>query len=363
VISEFERWSGRPPTGVWRAPGRINLIGEHTDYNDGWVLPAAIELGVGAAAAPRDDERIRFRSLQRDGDDAWLAYPEGVLWSLRLEGIEVPGADVLVDADLPQGAGLSSSAALEVAVALALLGVAEASLEPDRLALVCQRAEAEVVGVPVGLMDQFASVFGRAGHALLLDTRSLEREWLPLPLEAAKIALVVVDTAVAHSLRESGYGERRAACEGAARALGLAALRDATEADVERTAALLDDRAARLVRHVVSENARVLEAAALLRAGRVAELGPILSASHASLRDDFQVSAPELDAAVEAATSAGALGARMIGGGFGGSALALVPGEAVEAVGRAVRDAFLKAGYAEPRVFPVGPADGATRIA
>src|SRR3954464_11998810 len=229
--SEFERWSGRPPAGVWRAPGRVNLIGEHTDYNDGWVLPAAIELGVTAAAAPRDDERVRFASLQKDADDGWLAYPEGVLWALRSDGIEIPGADVLVDADVPEGAGLSSSAALEVAVALALLGIAGASLEPDRLALACQRAESEVVGVRSGLMDQFASVFGRAGHALLLDTRTLEREWLPLPLEAAGLALVVVDTGVAHSLRKSGYGERRAACEQAAHALGVSALRDATEAD------------------------------------------------------------------------------------------------------------------------------------
>src|SRR4051812_3858224 len=319
----FARVFGAPPEVLVRSPGRVNLIGEHTDYNDGWVLPAAIELGVTAAAAPRDDGRVRFASLQKDADDGWLAYPEGVLWALRSDGIEIPGADVLVDADVPEGAGLSSSAALEIAVALALLGIAGASLEPQRLALACQRAESEVVGVPSGLMDQFASVFGRAGHALLLDTRTLEREWLPLPLEPAGLALVVVDTGVAHSLRESGYGERRATCEEAARALGLPALRDATGGDVERTKSLLGERAARLVRHVVSENGRVLETAELLRAGRLAELGPLLSASHASLRDDFEVSSPELDVAVDAARRGGALGARMIGGGFGGAGLLL----------------------------------------
>jgi galactokinase len=362
VTDEFEAWSGRPPAGVWRAPGRVNLIGEHTDYNEGWVLPAAIGLGVTTAAAPRDDDRVRFRSLQEEAGDGWQNYPEGVLWALRREGIEVPGADVLVDADVPQGAGLSSSAALEVAVALALLGIAGASLEPERLALACQRAESEVVGMPCGPMDQFASVFGRAGHALLLDTRSLEREWLPLHLEAEGLVLLVVDTGVAHALRESAYGERRAACEKAARALGLTALRDATAADVDRAESLLGERIARLVHHVVSEDARVLEAAALLRAGSLAGLGPILNASHASLRDDFEVSAPELDTAVEAATGAGALGARMIGGGFGGSVLALVLETAFEASAAAVRDSFAGAGFSEPRVFAVDPADGAGRI-
>ncbi|MDP9387351.1 MAG: galactokinase, partial [Actinomycetota bacterium] len=331
----FEERTGRRPDGVWAAPGRVNVIGEHTDYNDGFVLPVAIDRRVHAAVGRRQDGRIRCWSAQEGAAPelslsepaavagaGWAAYAAGMALVLAEAGVPVAGFDLVVDSDVPVGAGLSSSAALEAAVGLALVDLHDAGLGPTALALAAWRAEREVVGVPVGVMDQMAVVLGRAGTALFLDTRSLESEALPFDLDAAGLRLVVVDTRVARRLVEGAYAERRRACEEAARRLGVAALRDATPADVDAARDPLGDELWRRARHVVTENARVLAVADRLRAGDVGSIGPMLAASHESLRSDFEVSSAELDVAVAAATAAGAVGARMTGAGFGGCALA-----------------------------------------
>ena len=375
LAAAFADRTGRDPDGVWAAPGRVNLIGEHTDYNDGFVLPVAIDRVVLAAAGGREDGRLRLWSLQQEGAadlelaevgpgrvDGWAAYPAGVAWALAQAGVEVAGADLVVDGDVPAGAGLSSSAALECATATALAELSGAGLDRPALARLARRAENEVVGVPSGAMDQMVSMLGRAGHALFLDTRSLEAEQVPLPLEAAGLRLLVLDTRAAHRLVDGAYADRRAACQAAAAVLGVPALRDATLEQVESAAAALGDPGLRRARHVVTENARVLEAVALLRSGDLDRLGPLLAASHASLRDDYEVSSPELDTAVEAAVDAGAVGARMTGAGFGGSALALVPAGLAGQVADRVRKAFAAAGFGAPEVFAVTPADGARRV-
>jgi galactokinase len=385
--------AGRDPEGVWFAPGRVNLIGEHTDYSDGFVLPVAIDRGVLVAAAPRDDGRLRCWSLQETEAadlrleaigpgkvEGWAAYPAGVAWALGQSatggsqrparaGAEPPapfsGADLVVDGDVPAGAGLSSSAALECATALALAEPSGAlgRLGPVELAALARRAEVEVVGMPCGVMDQMISMLGQAGHALFLDTRTMATEQLPLALEAAGLRLLVIDTRATHRLVEGAYAERRASVERAARVLGLPALRDATPALVEASAAALGDPGLRRARHVVTENARVLETVELLRKGALDRLGPVLSASHASMRDDFEISCPELDTAVSAAVAVGALGARMTGGGFGGSALAVVPEALVDRVTTAVLAAFEVAGFRRPEIIPVLASGGAHRVA
>jgi galactokinase len=375
VAAAFRERTGRDPDGVWAAPGRVNLIGEHTDYNDGFVLPAAIDRLVLAAAGRRDGGRLRLWSLQTQPPadlnlaevgpgrvGGWAAYPAGVAWALRRAGVELGGADLVVDGDVPAGAGLSSSAALECATATALADLHGAGLDRVTLAGLARRAENEVVGVPSGVMDQMVSMLARAGHALFLDTRSLETEHVPLPLEAAGLCLAVIDTRSGHRLVEGAYADRRAACEAAAATLGLPALRDATLEQVEAAATALGDPGLRRARHVVTENARVLEAVAELRAGDLDRLGPLLAASHASLRDDYEVSSPELDTAVEAAVAAGAIGARMTGAGFGGSAIALVGRDLVGRVSERVRDAFAAAGFGPPAVAPVVASDGARRL-
>ena len=376
VVTAFRERTGRDPDGVWAAPGRVNLIGEHTDYNDGFVLPAAIDRQVVAAAGRGERHRLRAWSLQTgppadlelDGIgpgrvEGWAAYPAGVAWALGQAGVEVGGADLVVDGDVPAGAGLSSSAALECATATALADLFGAGLDRVALAGVARRAENEVVGVPSGVMDQMVSMLGRAGHALFLDTRSLGTEQVPLPLEAAGLCLLVLDTRAGHRLVDGAYADRRAACEAAAATLGVAALRDATLEQVEAAAGELGEERFRRARHVVTENARVLEAVGLLRAGDLDRLGPLLAASHASLRDDYEVSSPELDTAVEAAVAAGAVGARMTGAGFGGSAIALAGTELAGRVGDRVRDAFAAAGFGPPAVEAVTASDGARRLA
>src|SRR5581483_11736740 len=391
AAAAFTELAGRPPEGVWRAPGRVNLIGEHTDYNDGFVLPVAIDRSVVVAAGRRDDDGLRCWStregpgaagasppVHRPGDigpgrsTGWRAYVEGVAWALRRRGARVPGLDVVVHGDLPVGAGLSSSAALEAAAALAFTDLADGTdragghgVDRATLARIGQQAENDVVGMPCGIMDQMAVLLGRAGHALFLDTRTLTSELVPFDPAALGLTLLVIDTKVKHALVGSPYAERRQACERAAAALGLRALRDATLADLEAAAGdgRLDEVTFRRARHVVTENQRVLDVVAALRAGDLGPLGPALAGSHRSLRDDYEVSCPELDAAVEAATSAGAVAARMTGGGFGGSALALVPVHRAHTVGRAVSDAFAVAGFGPPSVFAVAVSDGAARIA
>src|SRR5262245_8975129 len=390
LIDAFRARAGRDPEGVWFAPGRVNLIGEHTDYSDGFVLPVAIDRGVLVAAAARDDGRLRCWSLQaREPADlrleaigpgrveGWTAYPAGVAWALghSADGagpaatavgpagpspMRLEGADLLVDGDVPVGAGLSSSAALECATALALADLSGSldRLGPVELAGLARRAEVEVVGMPCGVMDQMISMLGQPGHALFLDTRTLATEQLPLGLDSAGLRLLVIDTHATHRLIEGAYAERRAAVEAAARVLGVPALRDATPELVEASAAALGAPGLRRARHVVSENARVLRVAELLRVGALDRLGPLLAASHASLRDDFEVSCPELDTAVGAAVAGGALGARMTGAGFGGSALALVPEALVDRVAAAVLAAFDAAGFRPPEIIPVRVAGG-----
>jgi galactokinase len=286
-----------------------------------------------------------------------------VAWALGQAGVELGGADLVVDGDVPAGSGLSSSAALECATATALADLGGAGLDRAALAALARRAENEVVGVPSGVMDQMVSMLGRAGHALFLDTRSLGAEQVPLPLEAAGLCLLVIDTRAGHRLVDGAYADRRAACGAAAAVLGVPALRDATPALLERHAAALGDPGRRRARHVVTENARVLAAVELLRAGELDRLGPLLAASHASLRDDYEVSSPELDTAVEAAVAAGAVGARMTGAGFGGSAIALVETALAGRVADRARYAFAAAGFGPPQVTAVVPSDGARRLA
>jgi galactokinase len=376
LVAAFAERTDSAPDGVWAAPGRVNLIGEHTDYNDGFVLPIAIDRHVVAAARRRDDDRFRCWSLQEDEAadarltelrpehlEGWSAYPLGVAWALKAAGLVERGADVVVDSDLQRGSGLSSSAALECSVALALSDLQGNETDRTALARAGQRAETEVVGVPTGIMDQLASMHGRAAHALFIDTRSLGVEAVPLDLAVDGLTLAVVDTRAPRRLRDGGYAERRAACEAAARALGVRALRDVSEAQVEQAAAALGDPGARRARHVVTENARVLAAVDALRARDYRAVGELLDASHDSLRDDFEVSTPELDAAAAACRAAGAFGARMTGGGFGGCAIALVADERVGELERQVAAAFGAAGWAPPDVFVVAAADGARRIA
>jgi len=309
----------------FRAPGRVNLIGDHTDYNDGFVLPAAIDLECVVQATARPDGVVEIDWL--DGDAGSDRYADAVQKVLAEHGRSDVGLDAQVSSTIPVGSGLSSSAALEVSLALALCDVADLELAPTELALACQRAEQLATGVPCGIMDQLTSVAGRAGCALLIDCRSLETEPIPLPEE---IAMIVIHSGLSRALEHSAYAQRRAACEAVAARLGLDALRDASPQQVA------DEPRAR---HVVSENARVLEAADALRRGDIDRLGSLMSASHMSLRDDFEVSTPELDALVAALEQAGAVGARLTGAGFGGCVVALAPaGEATRIAARAADD-------------------------
>jgi galactokinase len=377
AASQAARWFtevyGSEPDGVWHAPGRVNLIGEHTDYNDGFVLPFALHQGVRAAASRRDDGMLELRSRQAPGSaavvlgalapgrpDGWAAYPAGVAWALLEAGFPVGGASVAIDADLERGAALSSSAALECATALALTDLYRLSVGRPDLATLARRAENEFVGVPTGIMDQSASLLCEKGHALLLDCRSGESSAVPLDLAAVGLVLLVIDTRVRHALSDGRYAERRRSCEDAARALGVPSLRAVTDTGaVER---LADPLLRRRARHVVTENARVLETVGLLRAGEAARIGPVLTASHASLRDDFEVSWPQADVAVDAAVSAGALGARMTGGGFGGSVIALAETPRGGDVRAGVEDGFAVHGWKPPRFLDALPSAGARRL-
>jgi galactokinase len=289
--------------------------------------------------------------------DGWAAYAAGVAWSLRSAGVAVGGADVALDSDLPTGAGLSSSAALECAVAGALTDVYDLELAPSDHVRLCHRAENDFVGVPSGILDQSASVLCRAGHALFLDARSLQTRQVPLPLSGQGLAFLVIDTRVHHALADGEYAARRDECSRAADALGVATLRDADLAGVDRMA---DDVLRRRARHVVSENARVLRVVELLESGAdVRTIGALLVDSHRSMRDDFEISCRELDLAVDTAVAAGAHGARMTGGGFGGSAIALVDDADIDPIGAAIEKAFAAAGLGAPNIFPAAPSDGA----
>ncbi|MBK3629603.1 galactokinase [Streptomyces asoensis] len=379
VREGFVRLYGAEPDGVWAAPGRVNLIGEHTDYNDGFVMPFALPHIAVAAVSPRTDGVLRLHSADLDSgvaelrlddlspgsDSRWTAYPAGVVWALREAGHPVTGADVHLSSTVPSGAGLSSSAAIEVVVALALNDLFGLGLQGWQLARLCQRAENVYVGAPTGIMDQTASACCEAGHALFLDTRDLSQKQIPLDLAAEGLRLLVVDTQVTHAHSGGEYGKRRAGCEKGAALLGVDALRDIAYADLDAALDRLGDEeeVRRLVRHVVTEDQRVEQVVALLESGGdTRAVGPVLTAGHASLRDDFRVSCPELDLVVDTALAGGALGARMTGGGFGGSAIVLAEAADVEGLTKAVQEAFAVAGYKAPRVFEAVPSAGARRL-
>lgn len=352
---------GEGPGLIASAPGRVNLIGEHTDYNGGFVLPCAIGRRVAVAVGHGGGEiySADFEEARPSGvkDGSWADYPRGVAWALEEAGREIGAFRAAFAGDVPLGSGLSSSAAIEAATALALDSLVGLGTQRRDLAVLCQKAENEYVGVGSGIMDQYASLLCEAGAALLIDCRSLEAQSVPLDLEGAGLSILVCDTRVERGLADTGYDDRRRTCEKAAHTLGVDELRDAREEDLGR----LSGEELKRARHVVSENSRVLEAVEALRAEEFQEFGRLMYASHASLRDDYEVSVPELDVAVEAATGAGALGARLTGAGFGGSAVALVPDERVDVVAQACADAFDAAGFEPPRCFAVSPADGAGR--
>jgi galactokinase len=376
LARRFEQCMGAAPEGVWAAPGRANLIGEHTDYNDGFALPFGIEQCALVAVRRRTDSLLRLVSAQSGELElslaeltgeriaGWAAYVAGSAWSLMAAGAQLGGMDLLLDSDVPIGAGLSSSAAVECATLVALSELSGFAKTPIELARLAQRAENQVAGVPCGLMDQLASMCAESERVLCVDFQSTSVAPVALPLAAAGLELLVVDTRAPHQLADGAYADRRRACQEAARALGVATLRDANPEALARAA--LPAEWQRRARHVISENARVLAAVGILRAAgpasRLERLGPLLSASHASLRDDFEVSVPHLDVAQAAAEAAGALGARLMGGGFGGSVLALLHCSARAAVESALGAAFRERGWREPGLFSARPSSGARRV-
>lgn len=381
ALQEFRNRFSYQPDGVWSAPGRVNLIGEHTDYNEGFVFPLAINRRTFAAVSPRTDSVFRVASsfsgttheveiseIVARGDYDWAAYPLGMGWALAEiankeldSNIAITGLDCYIESNVPVGAGLSSSAAIECSVGLAINDIWGLNLERKALARAAQRAENEIVGAPTGIMDQTASLFGKADHALFLDCRSLEVEPVPLGFDAAEFELLIIDTTVAHRLVDGGYAERRAACEAGAKALGQSSLRDVNIKDLQRAKDLLDDKTFKRVRHVVTENQRVIDTVRELKAHGPSAIGKLLLESHYSMRDDFEISIAELDKAVEVAMSAGAIGARMTGGGFGGAAIALTPRHYIEEVTELVYKSFAESGFAKPNIFSVVAGPGAVR--
>ena len=363
---------------IYRAPGRVNLIGEHTDYNDGFVLPASIEFYCWVAAAPRSDKKLvihsenfnetveaNLDSFSPAGKNHWANYPLGVADKLQAAGKRLKGANLLISGEVPLGAGLSSSAAIEVAVGFALLHQSELAVALSELARLCQKAENEFVGAHVGIMDQFVSCHGRASHALLLDCRSLEYTLVKLPPE---IQLVICNTMVKHELASGEYNRRRAECEEGVRALGkvlpgIRALRDVTLAQLEMHRALLNPTVYSRCRHVISENDRVQSAVRAFESGDVRSLGPLMRESHRSLRDDYEVSCKELDLMVEiACAQTGLIGARMTGGGFGGCTINLVESNAVEAFQQNLAAAYLAQTSLKPEMYVSPAANGVQQV-
>ena len=373
----FARQQGGEVDGVWSAPGRVNLIGEHTDYNDGFVLPMAISQRTAVAVRRRDDRFVRVssqhssRTAEIDLDavdqavlEDWPAYPLGVVWAVWESGADLSqasGLDIYIDSDVPIGAGLSSSAAIECAVAVALRDLWGLSATDADLARLCQRAENVAVGAPTGIMDQSVSLMAKDGHALFLDCRSLDVTHVPFDIDREGLAVVAIDTAVKHANNDGGYASRRASCETAAKALGVPALRDATMELLDAHRSQLSDVDYIRARHIITENQRVLDTVDTLTAEGASAIGDLLSQSHNSMRDDFDISCPELNVAVEVSMASGALGSRMTGGGFGGTAIALVRTTRVEALIAAVTQAFADHGFSAPRCFVVTAAAGAHR--
>jgi galactokinase len=357
----------------WRAPGRVNLIGEHTDYNDGFALPFALQLGCTATVTARTDDVVSVRSTQRRGEvrlgvgdlepgvGEWAGYVLGPVWALRELGHDIPGLDLAVDSGVPAGSGLSSSAALVCSVTTALDDALGLGLDADTVLAVSRRAENDFVGAPTGGMDQLVSLRAEQGAALLCDMRSLATEPVTLPLAEHGLQILVVDSRAQHRHSDGEYRQRREGCERAAAQLGVPALRDIGAGDLDSALARLDDEELRrYVRHIVTEDSRVLAVAELLRDGRLPDIGPLLNESHASMRDDYRITIAELDVAVETLLGAGALGARMTGGGFGGCVIGLLPAERVDAAAAAVADVFAQRGFRAPRWFAVSDAAAGT---
>lgn len=369
-IEHFKSTFGYEPTGVWSAPGRANLIGEHTDYNEGFVFPFGIDRRTYASIALRSDRVCRvasdidgksyqFELGQKPVDLDWALYPLGVAWAMA--EYASGGFDCFITSDVPVGAGLSSSAAIECAVAIGLNELWNAGRTRQELALIGQKAENQVVGAPTGMMDQTASMLAQPDAAVLLDCQSLQATSVPLGLSEKGLLVAIIDTQVAHRHSDGGYRVRRESCERGASEMGVSSLRGLSEADLPTAQLKLNEVDFRRVRHVVTENQRVLDSVEALAEGDLAKLGELMLASHASMRDDFEISIEELDLAVEVAMQTGAVGSRMTGGGFGGAAIAIIKKDLLGQLEQNCKAAFSAAGFIEPRVFAVEPSEGARR--
>jgi galactokinase len=369
IEKKFLETFGAEPDLVAAAPGRVNLIGEHIDYSDGFVLPFAIKDRTLVAARKRNDSTVRIASAQRRNKivtvdinqvkpglkGEWERYALGVLWALGVK----KGVDLLIDGNVPLGAGLSSSAALECSVATAMNHLFDLGFNLEELARLTQKAENQYVGVPCGIMDQSVSLMATQGSALLLDCRDLTTKNIPFDVASSGLELLIIDTQAHHALTDGGYAERRASCESVVAKLGITSLRELSMEQLENSHALLTETEFVRARHAVSEMKRVLECVVALRNSDFEKVGHLINQSHASLRDDYTVSCPELDTAVEAALSAGALGSRMVGGGFGGSAIALIQASKSSETIKVIEKAFSSKGFKAPRFFTSLPSQGA----
>ena len=369
IEKKFLETFGAEPDLVAAAPGRVNLIGEHIDYSDGFVLPFAIKDRTLVAARKRGDSTVRIASAQRRNKivtvdiskvkpglrGEWERYALGVLWALGVK----EGVDLLIDGHVPLGAGLSSSAALECSVATAMNHLFDLGFNLEELARLTQKAENQYVGVPCGIMDQSVSLMATQGSALLLDCRDLSTKNIPFDVASSGLELLIIDTQAHHALTDGGYAERRASCESAVAKLGITSLRELTMDKLEKSRGLLTETEFVRARHAVTEMKRVLECVEALSNSDFEKVGQLINQSHTSLRDDYTVSCPELDTAVEAALAAGALGSRMVGGGFGGSAIALIHvSKTIETI-KAIEKAFSSKGFKAPRFFTSLPSQGA----
>lgn len=369
IEKKFLETFGEEPDLVAAAPGRVNLIGEHIDYSDGFVLPFAIKDRTFVAVRKRDDSKVRIASAQRRSKvvtvdinqvkpglkGEWERYALGVLWSMGVN----QGVDLLIDGHVPLGAGLSSSAALECSVATAMNHLFDMGYNLEDLARLTQKAENQYVGVPCGIMDQSVSLMATQGSALLLDCRDLSTKNIPFDVASSGLELLIVDTQAHHALTDGGYAERRASCESAVAKLGISSLRELTMEQLEASRSLLTETEFVRARHAVTEMQRVLDCVDALGNSDFEKVGCLINQSHASLRDDYTVSCPELDTAVDAAISAGALGSRMVGGGFGGSAIALIQAAKTRETIKAIERAFTSKGFKAPRFFNSLPSQGA----
>jgi galactokinase len=372
IEKKFLEIFGKEPDLVAAAPGRVNLIGEHIDYSDGFVLPFAIKDRTLVAARKRDDSTIRIASMQRRNKvvtvdinrvkpglkGEWERYALGVVWSMGVK----TGVDLLIDGHVPLGAGLSSSAALECSVATAMNHLFGLGFTLEELARLTQKAENQYVGVPCGIMDQSVSLMATQGSALLLDCRDLNTKNIPFDVAASGLELLIIDTQAHHALTDGGYAKRRASCEAVVAKLAIASLRELSMEQLEASRSLLTDTEYLRARHAVTEMKRVLDCVDALTSSDFVRVGQLLNQSHASLRDDYAVSCPELDTAVDAALSAGALGSRMVGGGFGGSAIALIQAVKTTETIKMIEKAFSDRGFKAPRFFTSLPSQGAEII-